>query len=250
MTTILEIKDLWKKYGQDWVLKNVHLTVNKGEILGIIGENGAGKSTLIQHILGLVKPTKGEILIHNVSIAKDELAAKRSLSYIPELPLLYKDLTVWEHLKFVAMAFQLEEKEFLNKGKTLLTKFGLWDKRNMIPTNFSKGMRQKVAVCCALIHDADILLVDEPFIGLDVRAVRDLRTIIADLHKEGKTIIIATHLLDSAEKMCEKFVILQKGEILAKGSLYDIKNKIGMAQDSSLEDIYFSISRKEISTDE
>ncbi|MCR1899674.1 ABC transporter ATP-binding protein [Irregularibacter muris] len=241
MSSIVEVRDLWKKYDEDWVLKNIHLEINKGEILGIIGENGAGKSTLIQHILGLIKPTKGEILIHDVPIAKDEISAKKSLSYIPELPLLYKDLTVWEHLKFVAMAFEMEENEFVHRGTNLLKRFGIWEKKNMIPSNFSKGMRQKVAVCCALIHDADILLIDEPFTGLDVRAVRDLKTIIADLHQEGKTIIIATHILDAAEKMCERFMILRKGEILAKGSLHEIKRQTKLAQNSSLEDIYFAL---------
>lgn len=241
MKTVLEVRDLWKKYEQDWVLKGVNLEVFENQILGVIGENGAGKSTLIQSILGLVKPTKGDILIKGVPLSKDELGAKKSLSYIPELPLLYNDLTVWEHLKFVAMAFQMQERDFKEKGEKLLKNFGIWEKRNMLPTNFSKGMKQKVAVSCALLHDAELLLVDEPFTGLDVRAVRDLKRILLDLHKDGKTLIIATHILDAAEKMCDDFMILKKGQILAKGDLSSIKTNLSLSLESSLEDVYFSL---------
>src|SRR5690554_4743729 len=143
MIAILEVKDLYKKYSNELVLNDINMKVYPGEILGVIGENGAGKSTLIQCILGLVNPTQGEILIKGISIKEDEIAAKKSLSYIPELPLLYSDLTVWEHLRLVAMAYEMEEKDFNEKGKSLLKQFELYEKRNMIPSNFSKGMKQK-----------------------------------------------------------------------------------------------------------
>src|SRR5690554_5590670 len=182
MIAILEVKDLYKKYSNELVLNDINMKVYPGEILGVIGENGAGKSTLIQCILGLVQPTRGEILIKDISMKEDEIAAKKALSYIPELPLLYSDLTVWEHLRLVGMAYELGKEEFEEKAKALLEGFHLYDKRNMIPTNFSKGMKQKVAISCVLLHDTDILLVDEPFTGLDVSSVRDLKTMLMDLH--------------------------------------------------------------------
>jgi ABC-2 type transport system ATP-binding protein len=239
MSAILEVKDLCKKYSNELVLNDINLKIYPGEILGIIGENGAGKSTLIQCMLGLVKPSKGEIYIKDISIKEDEIAAKKSLSYIPELPLLYSDLTVWEHLRLVAMAFEMDENDFKKKGKALLQQFELYEKRNMIPSNFSKGMKQKVAISCALLHDADILLVDEPFTGLDVSSVRDLKQMLIDMNKEGKAIIIATHILDAAEKMCQRFLILKKGESLAQGTIETIKNKVEIKRDISLEELYF-----------
>lgn len=241
MTTILEIKNLWKKYSEGFVLKRINLKIESGQIIGIIGSNGAGKSTLIQCILGLNNPTKGDILIKNMSIKEEELAVKKALAYIPELPLLYSDLTVWEHLRLVAMAFGMKEQEFKEKAEALLQRFELLDKRNRIPSDFSKGMRQKVAISCALLHDADILLVDEPFTGLDVASTRDLRNMLKELNKKGKTIIIATHNLDAAEKMCESFLIMKEGEPLSQGTLKSIKVKSGLKQDSSLEDIYFAL---------
>lgn len=241
MTAILEIKDLWKKYSEGFVLKGINLKIESGQIIGIIGSNGAGKSTLIQCILGLNNPTKGEILIKDMSIQEDELAVKKALAYIPELPLLYNDLTVWEHLRLVAMAFEMKEQEFKEKAEALLRRFELLDKRNRIPSDFSKGMRQKVAISCALLHDADILLVDEPFTGLDVASTRDLRHMLKELNKKGKTIIIATHNLDAAEKMCESFLIMKEGQTLSQGTLESIKVRSGLKEDSSLEDIYFSL---------
>ena len=239
MNTILEIKNLDKKYLDELVLNNINLKINAGDIVGIIGENGAGKSTLIQCILGLTKPSSGEILIKNLSIKEDEIATKKSLSYIPELPLLYSDLTVWEHLKLVAMAFEMKEEDFKIKATQLLKQFDLYEKRNSIPSTFSKGMKQKVAISCALIHHADILLVDEPFTGLDVSSVRDLKQMLIDLNKQGKTILIATHTLDAAEKICQRFLILRKGETLAEGTMQCIKQKIKIEREISLEELYF-----------
>lgn len=238
MSAILEVKELYKKYSNELVLNDINLRIYPGEILGIIGENGAGKSTLIQCMLGLVKPSKGDILIKDISIKDDEIAAKKSLSYIPELPLLYSDLTVWEHLRLVAMAFEMDENDFKKKGKALLQQFELYEKRNMIPSNFSKGMKQKVAISCALLHDADILLVDEPFTGLDVSSVRDLKEMIMDLNEKGKSIIIATHILDAAEKMCQRFLILKQGETLAQGTIENIKSEVQINKDISLEELF------------
>ncbi len=238
---ILEVRDLWKRYQEDWVLKGINMEIEPGEILGLIGENGAGKSTLIQCIMGLVQPTKGTILIRNIPFREDEMGAKRSLAYIPEFPLLYSDLTVWEHLKFVAMAFDMDREVFEERAGELLREFQLYDRRNSIPTNFSKGMKQKVAISCALLHDAQILLVDEPFTGLDVSSVRDLKARLMDLNEQGKTLIIASHMLESAERMCRRFLVLKKGQCMTQGSLAQLRELAGLSKDSSLEEVYLSL---------
>jgi len=240
---MLEVKKLSGGYANIPVLKDVSFQVADGELVGLIGLNGAGKSTTIKEIIGLLTPYEGQILIDGQTIQGQTEAYHKKIGFIPETPSLYEELTLKEHLEVVALAYDLDWDAAFDRAEKLLKLFRLEEKLEWFPVHFSKGMKQKVMIICAFMVQPSLLIVDEPFLGLDPVAIQDLIDLLEEEKKRGTSILMSTHVLDSAEKMCDRFVILHQGQVLADGNLDQLRQSFGQA-DASLNDIYLSLTQK------
>ena len=240
----LKVSHLVGGYSQIPVLKDVSFEVQPGELVGLIGLNGAGKSTTIKHIIGLLEPQKGEITIDGITLFDDPEKYKTKLAYIPETPILYDELTLKEHLELTMMAYNLDRDEAWKKANRLLKMFRLDKKLDWFPANFSKGMRQKVMITCAFITNAEIFIIDEPFYGLDPLAIRDLTALIDEVKARGAAVLMSTHVLETAQKICDRFVMLNHGQIEAQGDLSALQDQMNK-QDADLSDIYLEMTQGE-----
>lgn len=240
---MLKIENLTGGYVNIPVLKNISFQVDDGELVGLIGLNGAGKSTTINEIIGLLTPYEGKITIDGLTLSDQEEAYRKKIGFIPETPSLYEELTLKEHLETIAMAYDIEREEALSRAQELLELFRLEDKLDWFPSHFSKGMKQKVMIICAFVVDPSLFIIDEPFLGLDPVAISDLTELLAAEKAKGKSILMSTHVLDSAEKMCDRFVILHAGQIRAQGSLDELRADFGNPQ-ASLNDIYMALTKE------
>ncbi|WP_057489910.1 ABC transporter ATP-binding protein [Streptococcus orisasini] len=240
---MLKIENLTGGYVNIPVLKNISFQVDDGELVGLIGLNGAGKSTTINEIIGLLTPYEGKISIDGLTLSEQEEAYRKKIGFIPETPSLYEELTLKEHIETMAMAYDIEQEEVMNRAQKLLELFRLEDKLDWFPSHFSKGMKQKVMIICAFIVDPSLFIIDEPFLGLDPVAIADLTKLLAAEKAKGKSILMSTHVLDSAEKMCDRFVILHAGQIRAQGRLDDLRVDFGNPQ-ASLNDIYMALTKE------
>lgn len=235
---VLEVTNLKKKYGKTLAVNNISFTLTEGTIVGLIGPNGAGKTTTIKCIAGLLKPTEGTICILGKDIKSSK--ARSNIAYIPETPEVYPMLTVWEHMKFIALAFNLEKWEA--KAAELIGRFDLEEKKNELCKNLSKGMTQKVSICCNLLHDPQVLLVDEPMVGLDPKAIRELKDAFLHLKQEGKTILISTHLLDNAQNLCDSVIVMKKGSIVTTGSIEELRKTMNAGDEVTLEELFLEVT--------
>ena len=213
-------------------------------MVGLIGLNGAGKSTTINEIIGLLTPYSGEINIDGLTLGANPREYRQQIGYIPETPSLYEELTLREHIETVAMAYGIEQNLAFERVESLLKMFRLDQKLDWFPVHFSKGMKQKVMIICAFVVDPSLFIVDEPFLGLDPLAISDLIQLLDLEKKKGKSILMSTHVLDSAEKMCDSFVILHKGQVRAKGDLEELRQAFAMPE-ASLNDIYLALTKEE-----
>ncbi|WP_054958627.1 ABC transporter ATP-binding protein [Paenibacillus dakarensis] len=213
-------------------IHDVHFHVAEGELLGLIGPNGAGKSTTIKTVMGLLKDAKS-----TVKIAGDP----PRYAYVPEQPMFYDHLTLWEHLDLAAAAFGMEDKRFKEQADLLLQKFGMEQVRDHLPGGFSKGMKQKMMLMIGFLSEPDVYIVDEPFIGLDPRATKDFLTLLDQERQRGAGILMSTHVLDTAEKICDSFVLISGGRVAAQGSLADIRSSAGLP-DASLFDCFDALT--------
>ncbi|WP_102278960.1 ABC transporter ATP-binding protein [[Lactobacillus] timonensis] len=237
----LQVKNLVGGYGHLPVLKDVSLTVQPGQLVGLIGLNGAGKSTTINHIIGLLRPFSGEISLDGLTITKNEDQYKKKLAYVPEAPILYDELTLKEHLEMTMLAYDLDPEQTWPKAHRLLKMFRLDNKLNWFPAEFSKGMKQKVMICCAFLPDVKLLIVDEPFYGLDPLAVHDLLQLIEEVKKKGTAVLMSTHVLDTAERYCDRFVLLASGQVRAHGTLDELRQVAGQPS-ASLDQLYLQMT--------
>ncbi|NQJ22324.1 ABC transporter ATP-binding protein [Streptococcus suis] len=240
---MLEVKNVTGGYVNIPVLKDVSFSVKDGELVGLIGLNGAGKSTTIKEIIGLLTPYQGQILIDGQSLLQNAEVYRKKIGFIPETPSLYEELTLKEHLEIVAMAYGLSWEETWGRTEKLLKIFRLNEKLDWYPVNFSKGMKQKVMIICAFMVEPSLLIVDEPFLGLDPVAIADLIALLEEEKAKGTSILMSTHVLDSAEKMCDSFVILHQGQVRASGNLADLQAQFGM-EGASLNDIYLALTQE------
>ncbi|CUS26039.1 ABC transporter, ATP-binding protein EcsA [Paucilactobacillus oligofermentans DSM 15707 = LMG 22743] len=238
----LKVENIVGGYSQVPVLKDVSFSVNDGELVGLIGLNGAGKSTTINHIIGLLSPFKGRIAINGVSITDDSEKYKSQIAYIPETPILYDELTLKEHLELTITAYGLDKEKAWEKANHLLEIFRLDNKLEWFPANFSKGMKQKVMITCAFMTEAKLFIIDEPFYGLDPIAVHDLLMEIENVKNNGAAVLMSTHVLDTAEKYCDKFVLLANGQVKANGTLDELR-ALNDGKDQTLDDIYLSLAK-------
>lgn len=242
---MLEVKKLSGGYANIPVLKDVSFQVADGELVGLIGLNGAGKSTTIKEIIGLLTPYEGQILINGQTIQVQAEAYRKKIGFIPETPSLYEELTLKEHLEVVALAYDLDWDAAFERAEKLLKLFRLEEKLEWFPVHFSKGMKQKVMIICAFMVQPSLLIVDEPFLGLDPVAIQDLIDLLEQEKKRGTSILMSTHVLDSAEKMCDRFVILHQGQVLADGHLDQLRQSFGQPN-ASLNEIYLTLTQKEV----
>ena len=239
---MLKLEKVTGGYANIPVLKDVTFEVADGELVGLIGLNGAGKSTTINEIIGLLTPYGGQIAIDGLTIQQDSASYRQKIGYIPETPSLYEELTLREHLETVLMAYGLDVTEGMARADKYLKLFRLDEKLDWFPTQFSKGMKQKVMICCALMTNAKLLIVDEPFYGLDPLAVHDLLELIEERKKAGTAVLMSTHVLDTAQRYCDRFVLLANGKVRARGTLDELRQKADKP-DESLDDIYLSLAR-------
>lgn len=240
---MLKIENITGGYINIPVLKNISFEVGDGELIGLIGLNGAGKSTTINEIIGLLTPYQGQISIDGLTLAQNQAEYRKKIGFIPETPSLYEELTLREHLETVAMAYDLNYDEAMARATELLKLFRLSDKLEWFPINFSKGMKQKVMIICAFMVNPSLFIVDEPFLGLDPLAISDLTELLAQEKAKGKAILMSTHVLDAAEKMCDRFVILHQGKIRATGTLAELREAFG-DETATLNDIYMSLTKE------
>ena len=238
----LKIEHLVRGYGQVPVLKDVTFSVEPGELVGLIGLNGAGKSTTINHVIGLLRPFSGSISLDGLTIKDNEEEYKQSIAYVPETPILYNELTLREHLELTMNAYGLDTTKAWERAKDLLKTFRLDNKLDWFPAKFSKGMKQKVMICCAFLTDPKLLIVDEPFYGLDPLAVHELIRLINRAKRHHTAVLMSTHVLDTAERYCDRFVLLTNGKVKASGSLKELRKQASDAN-ASLDDIYLKMAR-------
>lgn len=240
----LSVSHLVGGYSQIPVLKDISFEVHPHELVGLIGLNGAGKSTTIKHIIGLLNPLKGKITIDGITLTDNPESYKSKLAYIPETPILYDELTLKEHLELTMMAYSLNHDKAWEKTNRLLKMFRLDNKLDWFPANFSKGMRQKVMIICAFITDAKVFIIDEPFYGLDPIAIRDLTALINDVKDRGAAVLMSTHVLETAQKICDRFVMLQKGTIAVQGNLQTLQKQL-QKENADLSEIYLEMMQGE-----
>lgn len=236
---MIEIKNVSKSYnGKKKALDNVSFKVNDGEIFAFIGHNGAGKTTLIKSIIGILEFDEGDILIDNKSIKTNTIECKKIMSYVPDNPDMYENMKAIDFINFVCDMYETPYEIRKNNIDKYAKMFELTDKLNNDISSFSHGMKQKVALIAALAHDPKILIMDEPFVGLDPKAVYDVKEIMKEMTKSGKTIFFSTHILDVAEKLCDRVAIIKNGKIVKIGKMKDIKG------DESLEEVFLELGDK------
>lgn len=240
----LEVNNLFSGYRQVPVLKDINFTIRYGDIVGLIGLNGAGKSTLLKTILGLIEPQEGSVTIEGRSIIEDHKSYAQSIAYIPETPILYEELTLQEHIEMTALGYNIPLDVAMKRAEPLLKMFRLDKNLNWFPTHFSKGMKQKVMVICAMITDAKILIIDEPFLGLDPLAIRDFTNLLKERAQNGSAILFTTHVLTIADELCDYFLMLRSGLLIGQGDLGALRQQFQMTE-ASLDDIYIAMTEQE-----
>jgi ABC-2 type transport system ATP-binding protein len=235
---LIRVNDYHKTYRETVAVAGLSFAVPAGAILGLVGPNGAGKTTTMRALAGIIRPTRGTLSIAGHDVVANPLAAKRELAYVPDDPKLFDALTVWEHLEFIASAYRLGS--FVSHGEDLLQQFDLVEKRNTMAQELSRGMRQKVAICCAYLHNPQAILFDEPLTGLDPYAIRTLKASIAQRASAGAAILVSSHLLSLVQDLCTHLLILHKGQSLFYGSLAEARSKYAdLEGEASLEEVFF-----------
>lgn len=235
MEPIISIKELKMGYGKKCVLKGINLDVYKGQIIGYIGPNGAGKSTTVKIMLGLVSGYLGNVKIFGEDIANGNIEYKRKIGYVPEAADIYDNLTAREYLTFIGELYGLDYNEANNKAYELMKLLGISNVIDARMNSFSKGMKQKVLIISSLLHNPDILFLDEPLSGLDANSVMIVKELLAELVRKGKTIFYSSHIMDVVEKISNRIILLKDGEIVADGTFEELKNQ---SKEGSLEEIF------------
>ena len=235
---MLRISHLTKTYGSKTAVSDLTLHIAPGEIYGFIGHNGAGKTTTLKACCGILPFDQGEILVDGISVKEDPLACKKRIAYIPDNPDLYEFLTGFQYLNFIADVFAIPKDERKRRIDQYAEVFSLTGDLGQPVSSYSHGMKQKLAILSALVHQPRLLMMDEPFVGLDPSASHQLKTIMRELCNQGCAIFFSTHVLEVAEKLCDKVAIIRGGKLVAAGSMEDVKG------DASLEEVFLELAEK------
>jgi len=243
---MLQVQALSKNFGKFQAVRDLSFTVRAGEVTGLVGPNGAGKTTTLRCLTGIIPPSSGEVSIGGVRLDLDPVAAKRQLAFFPDEPRLFDHLSVWQHLVFTARLYQVSD--FTAHAESLLTRLNLMAKRDALPAELSRGMKQKLSLACGLLHRPRLILFDEPLTGLDPAGIRDTKEIIRGLSRDGAAILISSHLLSLLEEICSHVLIIKDGAKVADGTLEEIRARFASNTDSSLEDIFFKATEDKPAT--
>lgn len=236
----ITVEGYTKNYGATLAVDNLTFRVESGEILGLVGPNGAGKTTTLRALAGILRPTRGRLAIDGHDLERSPVAAKRLLAYIPDEPKLFEPLTVWEHFRFIASAYRL--RGWAERAEALLARFELKDKRDALASELSRGMRQKVAVCCGYLHGPRAVLLDEPLTGLDPRGIRTMKDSIREQAADGTAFIVSSHLLSLVEDVCTSILVLHRGHQLLHERLAKLRQRAAESGSrETLEDLFFRL---------
>ena len=236
---MIEIKNVTKKYGNKKAVDNVSFKVNDGDIFAFIGHNGAGKTTLIKSIVGIHDFDEGDIIINGKSIKTDPIDCKKEMAYVPDNPETYEHMKAIDYINFICDMYEIDTETREKNIKKYAKLFEMEDKLNDTIDSYSHGMKQKIVLISALAHDPKILIMDEPFVGLDPKAVFDIKEVLNEMVKDGKTVFYSTHILDVAEKLCSRVAIIKNGKLIKAGSMKEIKG------DKSLEKVFMELEDKQ-----
>lgn len=241
---VIEFSQIQKHYGEFKAVKGIDLSINRGELFGFLGPNGAGKTTMIRILTGIIKPTSGRVLIGGHDLYENPDKAKALIGFVPDRPYLYEKLTPLEYFDFMGGLYNVSTAQILSRGEEMLKLFSLWDRRNELIESFSHGMKQKVAMSAAILHDPEIFVVDEPTVGLDPRSVKLAKEFFKSLIKKGTTVFLTTHTLSVAQDLCNRIAIIQNGEIVALGSMQELQKKASLPG-NDLETVFLKITEEE-----
>jgi ABC-2 type transport system ATP-binding protein len=244
---VIRLKGLTKKYGDFKAVDSIDLHVPSGELFGFVGPNGAGKTTTLRMIAGILKPTQGTVHIAGIDIAKDPIGAKAKLGFIPDRPFIYEKLTGAEFLRFVAGLYGEQGAEVEHRARELMALFDLEEWRDELVESYSHGMRQKLIVSSAFVHRPQVIVVDEPHVGLDPKSIKILRELFKEYVRRGHTILMSTHTLDAAEALCDRIAIIASGKIAACGTMDELR--AGAENTGGLEEIFMRLTGQNAARD-
>lgn len=237
---MIEINNLNKRFGSKVAVNNINLKVNNGEIFGFLGPNGAGKTTTIKMVVGMLAPDSGEVRLHNVDVVANPMEAKKLLSYVPDSPDIYDKMTGIQYLNFLGSIYEIPSEVLNERIDRYSRDFEMENNLNGLISSYSHGMRQKIVLIGALIHEPEVFILDEPMVGLDPKSSFRLKEIMRERCDQGKTVFFSTHVMEVAEKLCDRIAIIKNGNIIAVGTLEEIRNQ---AQDEgSLEKIFLELT--------
>ncbi len=237
---MIEVEKYAKLYGETVAVRELSFAVQPGDVLGLVGPNGAGKTTTLRALAGILQPTSGNIRIGGIDLSAEPVAAKAQLAFIPDEPHLFDYLTVTEHLQFVARLYGVRDAE--PRIAALLEELELTAKKESLPTELSRGMRQKLAIACGLLHQPSALLLDEPLTGLDPVGIRRMKETISARAREGAAVILSSHLLHLVEELCTRILVIRRGEMVAFGSIADIVASRPEFGGKSLEEMFIALT--------
>lgn len=240
---MINIENLSKSFGDKLALDNLNLKVKRGEIFGFLGPNGAGKTTTIKMIVGMLKQDKGHILIDRIDTLKDPIEAKKKFAFVPDNPDVYETMTGRQYLNFIGDVFEISLDKRGENIKKYQEIFEMEENLDLLISSYSHGMKQKIVLMGALIHEPDLLILDEPMVGLDAKSSFRLKNIMRQLCDSGKSVFFSTHVMEVAEKVCDRIGIINKGKLIAVGSLEEIKNQAD--DEGSLEKIFLELTEWE-----
>lgn len=241
---VLDVNGVTGGYTRKPVIHDLSFSIAPGELVGLIGLNGAGKSTTIKHIIGMMVPRNGDIRLNNVTFEENMDKYRSSFSYIPETPVLYDELTLKEHLELTAMAYGLDQETLDTRSELLLKEFRMEKRLNWFPSHFSKGMRQKVMIMCAFLVNPSLYIIDEPFVGLDPLGIQSLLNQMNEKKKTGASVLMSTHILSTAERYCDRILLLHNGRIRAQGTMNDLRAAFNMPL-ATLDDLYITMTKEQ-----
>jgi len=234
---MIEVSNLSKRYGDFTAVSELSFTVQPGEVLGLVGPNGAGKTTTLRCLSGIIPATLGASRICGVDVAQDPVNAKRQLAFIADEPRLFEHLTVAQHLNFVARLYGVPD--YAARAEPILVELEMADKKSLLPAELSRGMKQKLAIACGLLHGPRVVIFDEPLTGLDPAGMRRMKNVMKRLAREGAAVILSSHLLSLVEEVCTHLLVLKNGRKIADGSVDEVRARFGASEDDSLEDVFF-----------
>jgi ABC-2 type transport system ATP-binding protein len=237
----IQLAGVVKRYGSFTAVHGLDLTVAQGELFGFLGPNGSGKTTSIKMMTGLLEPSAGVVELCGLNVWQAPLAAKALLAYVPDEPNIFPKLTGWEFLRFIGSVFQMPPELFQRRADELLELFELTDRAGELLDAYSHGMKQKLALCAALVHAPRVIFLDEPTVGLDPRSARTLKALLRRACDDGATVFLTTHILEIAEQMCDRIGIIQAGRLIALGTVDELRRQGGGAE-ASLEDIFLQLT--------